>query len=94
MTFEQFGTMLTELGIELTDNTIGEYAEYLTSVGGNKLVISDFKGLMDKLGFDSTSEEYQKAYSQYITSLISWNNEANSRVETAISNLQNAKVGD
>jgi len=49
---------------------------------------------MDKLGFDSTSEEYQKAYSQYITSLISWNNEANSRVEAAISNLQNAKVGD
>ena len=91
MTYTTFAAILSNAGIEMSDDIIKLYTE---SMGGNKMRIKDFTAFASAMGWKSDSEEYISAFKAYNDSLIELNRKSEKTIVQEVQNLENAKGGD
>lgn len=91
MTYSAFAEILSNAGIELTDEIINRYTE---SMGGNKMRIKDFGAFAAAMGWQTGSEEYTSAFKAYNDGLIELNRKAEKTIIQEVQGLSTAKGGD
>ena len=91
MTYSAFAEILSNAGIELTDEIINRYTE---SMGGNKMRIKDFGAFAAAMGWQTGSEEYTSAFKAYNDELIELNRKAEKTIVQEVQGLSSAKGGD
>ena len=96
MTYREFGEALIAEGIEVGVDTLEQFIQdgIIEKIGGGKIRITNFKAYAEKLGYDYNSEEYQKAYSEYIDNEIERQTKIRKDITETIDNVLNAKAGD
>lgn len=91
MTYSAFAEILSNAGIELTDEIVNRYTE---SMGGNKMRIKDFGAFAAAMGWQTGSEEYTSAFKAYNDGLIELNRKAEKTIIQEVQGLSTAKGGD
>lgn len=96
MTYSTLAQLMTDLGIELTDDlmTSLQSTGIIESLGGAKIRIKDFAAFARAMKWDFDSEEYTSAFSAYNDGLIDVNNKAKQSVNDEVQKLKEAKPGD
>ena len=96
MTFERFGEILADAGIQLTEDMVDylDIAGIAELPGGNKIKIVDFQAFADLMHWDANSEEYVSAFKAYNDSLIDMNRNAEKNILDEAKNALSAKGGD
>ena len=96
MTFSQLAEIYTAAGLELTEELVDamEQTGIIHSLGGNKLMIKDFKAFASQMGWKAGSEEYINAFKAYNDSLIDYDRQVEKSIVEEIKNVAGAKAGD
>ena len=98
MTYSELAEIYTQAGIELTeemvDSMLSEESGILKHLGGNQVMIADFKKFASSMGWEEGSEAYIKAFKAYNEGLIGLDREAEKSIVAAIKSVSDAKVGD
>ena len=91
MTYTAFATILTDAGIEMTDEILATYTEAL---GGNKMRIKDFASFARMMKWDYGSEEYMSAFKTFNDGLIERKDKLKKDMTEELKGLENLKPGD
>ena len=93
MSYKEFTDLLLSQGIELGFNTLNDYiaSGAIKKIGNGQIRITDINQIVSK---EYNSEEYQKAYSEFIDNEIERASEARENVTNTIDEILNAKTGD
>ena len=91
MTYTSFAAILSDAGIEMTDDIIDQYTE---SLGGTKMRIKDFASFARVMKWDYDSEEYTSALKTYNDSLVERNTQVKKNVTEELKGLESIKPGD
>ena len=91
MTYTAFAAILSDAGIEMTDDIIRDYTE---SLGGNKMRIKDFASFARVMKWDYDSEEYTSAFKSYNDALIERNTQVKDNINEELQGLKDFKAGD
>ena len=96
MTYSTFGQLLTDMGIELTDNLMNslESSGIIESLGGAKMRIKDFVTFAQAMNWDFDSEEYISAFKSYNDGLIELNQKTEKSIVDEVKSLESAQNGD
>lgn len=96
MTYSTFGQLMTDMGIELTDDLIDELESsgITEAMGGNKMRIKNFAAFARRMNWDFNSEEYLSAFSSFNDGLVEQNKKNKEQVNNELQNLKDSKPGD
>lgn len=96
MTYSTFGQLMTDMGIELTDDLMQSLTDtgIIESLGGAKMRIKDFAAFARAMKWDFDSEEYTSAFSSFNEGLIDQNKKAKEQIRDEIKQLEEARPGD
>jgi len=96
MTYAQFGELLANAGVELSQRLVDQLSEanVIKQLGGEKMAILDFSALAKIFDWDLNSDEYISAFKTYNDSLIGLNRKAENAIVSEINSLSSAKGGD
>lgn len=93
MTYTRLGEILASAGKRL-DDEFSNISQYIESVGGNKIRITDFAGFADYMGWEANSEEYWSAFKTYNDAMVDLNRKAERNITEELQNALNAQPGD
>ena len=96
MTYSQLAEIYTQAGIELTEELVDAMEEVgiIKGLGGNKLMIQDFRAFAKQMNWGEGSEEYINAFKAYNDSLIEYDRQTEKSIVEEIKNVAAAKPGD
>ena len=93
MTYTRLGDILASAGKRL-DDEFNNISQYIESIGGNKIRITDFAGFANYMGWEANSEEYWSAFKTYNDAMVELNRKAEHNIMEELQNALNAQQGD
>ena len=96
MTFTRFGEILTDAGIQLTEQMVDdlEASGIIGLMGGNKMRITDFSAFANLMGWQANSEEYVSAFKSYNDSMIALNEQTKNTIMEELAKVSESKGED
>ena len=95
MTYEQFGEMLAQAGVALTEEMFEQFTtnKIVSELGGGLIRIEDFAAIARNLGIEQNSEQYTKAFKAYNDAIIELDNQVADNILDEISSIAEATTG-
>ena len=96
MTYTRFGEILAQQGKELSEDLINalEQSDIIKSLGGSRMMITDFSSFAEIMNWSADSEQYISAFKSYNDSLIQMNRQAENNILEEVKKVGEAKGGD